>query len=141
MQKYFSLSSENIYNQNHKPYMNHLSIYAKIMSDTYKCIKYAQINKNIELSNLNLGAKIVAFIKNFRKDVIFCSLNLGISGIIRDEDSRRILEKYNSFGDLIWVTVLGFESHKGQALLTFSSQYTVPANMDYSQQYMYHQSN
>ena len=93
--------------------MNHLSIYAKIMSDTYKCIKYAQINKNIDLNNLNLGDQIVAFIKNYRKDVIFCSLNLGISGIIRDEDSRRILEKYNSFGDLVLVTVLGFESHKG----------------------------
>jgi hypothetical protein len=52
--------------------------------------------------------------------VIFCSLNLGVSGVIRDPDSRRLVEKFNSFGDLVYVTHLGFENHKGVAQLAYS---------------------
>jgi len=43
--------------------------------------------------------------------------------VIRDDESRRTLEKFNSFGDLVWVTLLGFENIKGQARLEFSRQF------------------
>ena len=62
---------------------------------------------------MQIGRELVAFIKNYRRDVIYCSLNIGVSGVIREPDSRRNLEKYNSFGDLVYVTHLGYENHKG----------------------------
>ena len=72
---------------------------------------------------MQIGREIVAFIKNYRRDVIYCSLNIGLSGVIRDFDSRKMLEKNNSFGDLIYVIHLGYEGHKSQVQLTFSRQF------------------
>ena len=55
--------------------------------------------------------------------MIFCSLNLGVSGVIRDPQSIANLEKFNSFGDLIYVILQGFEQHKGQARLCYARQF------------------
>jgi len=88
-----------------------ITVLQKIFNDTQKCHQYATINNDIkDIQTLEPGREIVAFIKNYhRQDVIFCSLNLGVSGAIRDPDSRATLEKYNSFGDLIYVILHGFE--------------------------------
>ena len=43
--------------------------------------------------------------------------------MIRDPHSRNTLEKFNSFGDLVYVNLHGFERHKGQAILSFSRQF------------------
>ena len=102
----------------------HITVQAKIFNDTRKCLQYAMINNDIkEITQLDAGHEIVAFIKNYRRDVIFCSLNLGVSGVIRDPASRNTLEKFNSFGDLVYVILHGFERHKGQAILSFSRQF------------------
>ena len=79
-----------------------------------KCNQYATINNDIkDISDLEIGREIVAFLKNYRRDVIFCSLNLGVSGIIKDPTSISILAEQNSFGDLVYVRLLGFEKKKG----------------------------
>jgi len=102
----------------------HITVQAKIFNDTRKCLQYAMINNDIkDITSLDAGHEIVAFIKNYRRDVIFCSLNLGVSGVIRDPHSRNTLEKFNSFGDLVYVLLHGFERHKGQAILSFSRQF------------------
>ena len=55
-----------------------ITVLTKIFNDTKKCLQYATINNDVrDLSSLQMGREIVAFIKNYRKDVIFCSLNLG----------------------------------------------------------------
>jgi hypothetical protein len=73
---------------------------------------------------MKIGREIVAFIKNYRRDVIYCSLNIGISGVIRDFESRKMLEKFNQFGDLIYVLILGYEhGPRGQVQLAFSRQF------------------
>ena len=96
-----------------------------------KCHQYATINNDIkDIMECEPGREIIAFIKNYRKDVIFCSLNLGVSGVIRDPHSRNSLEKFNSFGDLVYVTLHGFERHKGQAILSFSRQFLRTPNND-----------
>lgn len=101
------------------------TVLTKIFNDTKKCLQYATINNDVrDLSSLQMGREIVAFIKNYRKDVIFCSLNLGYSGVIRDPASRNTLEKFNSFGDLVYVTLHRIEHHKGQAVLSFSRQFS-----------------
>ena len=101
-----------------------ITVQAKIFNDTKKCLQYATINNDVkDTSVLEAGQEIVAFIKNYRRDVIFCSLNLGVSGVIRDPHSRATLEKFNSFGDLVYVMLHGFERHKGQAHLSFSRQF------------------
>lgn len=70
-----------------------ITVQAKIFSDTKKCLQYATINNDVkDVSQLQPGHEIVAFIKNYRRDVIFCSLNLRVSGVIRDPASRNTLE-------------------------------------------------
>ena len=110
------------------------TVQAKIFTDTMKCLQYATINNEIkDITALEAGREILAFIKNYRKDVIFCSLNLGVSGVIRDPHSRNTLEKFNSFGDLVYVTLHGFERHKGQAILSFSRQFRTNERLPFAQ--------
>ena len=110
------------------------TVQAKIFTDTMKCLQYATINNEIkDITALEPGREILAFIKNYRKDVIFCSLNLGVSGVIRDPHSRNTLEKFNSFGDLVYVTLHGFERHKGQAILSFSRQFRTNERLPFAQ--------
>jgi hypothetical protein len=92
-----------------------ITVLQKIFNDTAKCNQYATINNDIkDIQALEPGREIIAFIKNYhRQGVIFCSLNLGVSGVIRDPQSITNLEKFNSFGDLIYVILHGFEQHKG----------------------------
>lgn len=122
MEQYMSVPyMERAINSRGEMYFSPITVMAKIFHDSQKCLQYANINNDIkEIRTLERGREIVAFIKNYRRDVIFCSLNLGVSGVIRDPDSRSVLERYNSFGDLVYVTLHGFERHKGQAILEFS---------------------
>lgn len=97
-----------------KPFTQTLSLYEAVLRDSSKCLAYPLINRHIACtSQLKEGDEILAFIKNYRHDVIFCSLNIGVSGVIRDVPSRKLLEKQNSFGDCVYVTFHGFEKFKG----------------------------
>ena len=98
---------------------------AKILKDSQKCARYALINTNIRfLHDLAIGQEILAFIKNYREHCIFCSLNLGVSGVIRDQASIQALETFHSFGDVFWATILGFEHHKCQIRLNYARPFT-----------------
>ena len=71
-----------------------MTVMQKIFNDTMKCNQYATINNDIkDISELEIGREIVAFLKNYRRNFIFCSLNLGVSGVICDADSLHILEQ------------------------------------------------
>ena len=122
MQQFFGVPLyERHFNQRGEMASVDITVQAKIFNDTKKCLQYAKINNDIkDITQLNQGHEILAFIKNYRRDVIFCSLNLGVSGVIRDPNSRMTLEQHNSFGDLVYVILHGFERHKGQAHLSFS---------------------
>lgn len=123
MQQYMNMPFLERYIQQGEMRLETITLKQKILSDTLKCNQYATINNDIKnIKNLEPGREIVAFLKNYRSDVIFCSLNLGVSGVIRDPASRSMLE-YNSFGDLIYVNLHGFEKRKGQAILSFSRQF------------------
>ena len=62
-----------------------MKVFEKIMVETNKCTKYAFINKHIQKSDeLQPGLVIQAFIKNYQKIGVYCSLNIGVSGIILD---------------------------------------------------------
>ena len=70
-----------------------MTVLQKILNDSMKCAQYATINNDIkDISELESGKEIVAFLKNYRKQFIFCSLNLGVSGVICDAPSLHILE-------------------------------------------------
>lgn len=88
-----------------------VTVSQKIMSDSSKFQEYPKINKGVKLS---VGLEIQAFVKNYRRDVIFCSLNLGggVSGVIKDAESRKLLERYHLFGDIVTCKVIGFEQRK-----------------------------
>ena len=69
-----------------------MTVMQKILNDTLKCNQYAIINNDIkDISELEIGREIVAFLKNYCRDIIFCSLNLGFSGIIKDPRSISVL--------------------------------------------------
>jgi hypothetical protein len=46
---------------------------------------------------------IQAFIKNYMDDRVYCSLNIGVSGIVIDEQSVKTLYTYFDIGDIIQV--------------------------------------
>jgi len=50
---------------------------------------------------------IQAFIKNYQEFGVYCSLNIGVSGIIRDEEECRILRQYYDIGDIVMAKVEG----------------------------------
>lgn len=55
------------------------------MRETAKCEKYAFINRHLKTpEDLYPGIVIQAFIKNYQEYGVYCSLNVGISGIIQD---------------------------------------------------------
>lgn len=126
MQEYFTIPYiDRSSSPSGEPVFQTMTVLDKILADSKKCREYARINTDVkDFREMQIGREIVAFIKNYRRDVIYCSLNIGVSGVIRDPDSRKTLEKYNSFGDLVYVTHVGIEGPKNQLQLTFSRQFT-----------------
>jgi len=98
-------------------------LYHKILSDTRKCIGYGFINRNIaDVSTLNVDTYILAFIKNIQKRIVFCSLNLGVSGVIKDDESiKNFRDNKRSIGEIIKVQVTGFEK-SGKIVLKYVEQ-------------------
>lgn len=63
-------------------------MFSKIMRDTANCAKYAFINRHIQSVNqLSEGNVIQAFIKNYQDYGVYCSLNIGVSGIVTEDNS------------------------------------------------------
>jgi transcriptional accessory protein Tex/SPT6 len=109
--------------ENGKIYQCVTKLYHKILSDTRKCISYGFINRNIDnASQLKENTYIQAFIKNVQKKIVFCSLNLGVSGIIKDDESLiNIRDNRKRIGDIIKVQVKGFESN-GKVVLRYDER-------------------
>lgn len=106
-----------------KIYQCTTQLYHKILSDTRKCIGYGFINRNIsDVNTLKPETYILAFIKNIQKRIVFCSLNLGVSGVIKDDESiKNIKENFKSIGDIVKVQVTGFEK-SGKVVLRYAEQ-------------------
>lgn len=110
-----------------KIYQCTTKLYHKILSDTRKCIGYGFINRDIvDASTLKIDTYILAFVKNIQKRIVFCSLNLGVSGVIKDDESiKNIKDNKKSIGDIVKVQVTGFEK-SGKIVLHYFEQ---PLNM------------
>ncbi len=81
------------------------------MRETSLCAKYAFINRHIQsIEQLQIHSVIQAFVKNYREDRVYCSLNIGLSGIIMDENSIKQLRTFFDIGDIIQVQVEGFKT-------------------------------
>jgi hypothetical protein len=64
--------------------------------------------------------QILAFIKNIQKRIVFCSLNLGMSGVINDDESiKNIKDNKKSIGEIVNVEVTGFEK-SGKVILRYA---------------------
>lgn len=109
--------------ENGKIYQCTTKLYHKILSDTRKCIGYGFINRNIvDANTLKIDTYILAFIKNIQKKIVFCSLNLGVSGVIKDDESiRNIKDNKKSIGEIVKVQVVGFEK-SGKVILRYAEQ-------------------
>jgi hypothetical protein len=58
----------------------------------------------MDVSTLNIETYILAFIKNIQKRIVFCSLNLGVSGVIKDDESiKNIKQNKKSIGEIVKV--------------------------------------
>ncbi|CDW90947.1 3-5 exonuclease domain containing protein [Stylonychia lemnae] len=74
----------------------------EIYEKTQLCERYAYINTNIpQRFVLKKGDQIKAFVKNFQQFGIYCSLNLGYSGYIQDDESIRYIKNKYQIGDII----------------------------------------
>ena len=85
-------------------YNEEITVFNKIMRDTSLCTKYAFINQHIQsLDQIHINMVIQAFIKNYMDDRVYCSLNIGVSGMVIDEQSVKTLYTYFDIGDIIQV--------------------------------------
>ncbi len=90
--EYGHLMIKHQFYQHGQQYYEDITVFNKIMRDTSLCAKYAFINRHIQsVKQLNIGDIIQAFVKNYREDRVYCSLNIGASGIITDEYSIKQL--------------------------------------------------
>ena len=88
-------------------------MFNKIMRDTSLCTKYAFINQHIQsLDKIHINMVIQAFIKNYMDDRVYCSLNIGVSGMVIDEQSVKMLYTYFDIGDIIQVQVEGMKRQR-----------------------------
>ena len=61
---------------------------------------------------------IQAFIKNYQEYGVYCSLNIGVSGIVLEDQSVKQLRQFFDIGDIILVQVEGFRK-SGHVVLKF----------------------
>ena len=62
------------------------------------------------MNTFKIDIYILALIKNIEKRIVFCSLNLGVSGVIKDDDNiRNIKVNRKSMGVIVKVQVTSFE--------------------------------
>lgn len=73
-----------------------------VFMDSRKCNIYAYININCKnIMACKVGHYVTAFLKNFQKFCIYCSLNLGCTGIILDQKSIKFIKTYFQMGDML----------------------------------------
>lgn len=72
-----------------------------IEASKYK--EYAKINP--EVTQIESGDRIQAFVKNIQQFGIYCALNLGISGFVKHRRSRKYIIENFKIGDVIDVVV------------------------------------
>lgn len=73
-----------------------------VFKDSRKCNIYAYININCKnLMACKVGQYLTAFLKNFQRFCIFCSLNLGCTGIVLDQKSLKFIKTYFQMGDML----------------------------------------
>ena len=48
-----------------------------------------------------VGQYLTAFLKNFQKFCIYCSLNLGCTGVVLDQKSLKFIKTYFQMGDML----------------------------------------
>eukprot|EP00347_Sterkiella_histriomuscorum_P001359 403372337 len=85
----------------------------EIFEKTQLCQRYAYLNRNFPSQFiLQQGAQIKAFVKNFQPFGVFCSLNLGVSGLIKDPEAIDFMTQKFQVGDIIDVVIEEeFDSH------------------------------
>lgn len=75
---------------------------SNVFKDSRKCNTYAYININCKnLMSCKVGQYLTTFIKNFQKFCIYCSLNLGCTGVILDQKSLKFIKTYFQMGDML----------------------------------------
>lgn len=73
-----------------------------VFKDSRKCNIYAHININCKnFMSCKVGQYLTAFLKNFQKFCVYCSLNLGCTGIILDQKSLKFIKTYFQMGDML----------------------------------------
>lgn len=67
----------------------------EVFRESRKCNVYSYINMPlIDFKECKKGAYVTAFLKNYQRFCIYCSLNLGCSGIVLDQQSLVFLKNY-----------------------------------------------
>ena len=122
--------------QHGQQYYEEITVFSKIMRDTSLCFSYSFINRQIQsVEQLQMQMVLQAFIKNYQEYGVYCSLNIGVSGIVLDELSVKQLRQFYDIGDIILVQVEGFRK-SGHVILKFlgsNPNYIYPPNTQQQQ--------
>lgn len=93
-----------VFGQKVKKFSNLLEsdVISDVFRESRKCNTYAYININCKnLMSCKVGQYLTAFLKNYQKFCIYCSLNLGCTGIVLDQQSIKFIRTYFQMGDML----------------------------------------
>mmetsp|Transcript_23692 Transcript_23692/g.21054 ORF Transcript_23692/g.21054 Transcript_23692/m.21054 type:complete len:156 (+) Transcript_23692:690-1157(+) len=74
-----------------------------------------------------VGQYLTAFLKNFQKFCIYCSLNLGCTGIVLDQKSLKFMKTYFQMGDMLNLEIRRIDIEDKKIVLKVPDYYL---NMD-----------
>mmetsp|Transcript_32488 Transcript_32488/g.37037 ORF Transcript_32488/g.37037 Transcript_32488/m.37037 type:complete len:226 (-) Transcript_32488:50-727(-) len=96
----------------------------EIFDKSSNCHFYSLINKNHPgISFCKAGQYLAAYVKNFHRFAVFCSLNIGSSGIVVAEKSRNFIENNFGIGDILNLEVVSINEDKNSVELKVPNYY------------------
>lgn len=74
-----------------------------------------------------VGQYLTAFLKNYQKFCIYCSLNLGCTGVVLDQKSIKFIESYFQMGEMLNLEIVRVDIDEKKVVLKVPEYYL---NMD-----------
>lgn len=67
---------------------------------------------NLNCEDLNKGVVIEALIRSINRDVVYLALNLGITGVIKDQVSLKDIWAHHQVNDFIFIQLVNLNERR-----------------------------
>jgi len=111
---------------NEKLFENHFAtnyadrILEHVFAESTKFHQYSLINLHLTPHDIKKTRMIKALVKNFQKIGVYCSINIGYSGLIMDPESVSYIRKFHQIGDVVDVEINEILEDSNKIILSIS---------------------